>query len=190
LNQDKVLTVAVFDQQLQTTVSLEADLLVLSAAIRPRPQGQKLAEVLRLPLDQDGFFMEAHPKLRPLDFTRSGFFLCGLAQGPKFAGESISQARGAVSRAMAILSRKDMRAEGMITHVDRELCRACGECEKVCLFDAIHVKQDEYERKAAVVAEHLCTGCGACNVACPTGAASLAHFHDDQVNAVIKSFRD
>ncbi len=187
--EDDALNITVFDQQLQTTVNLDADLLVLSAAIRPRPQGQKLAETLRLPLDEDGFFMEAHPKLRPLDFAKAGFYLCGLAQGPKFAGESIAQAQGAVSRAMTILSRKEIVAEGVITHVDIELCRACGECENVCLFEAIHVKPDEAGRKAAVVTESLCTGCGACNVACPTGAASLAHFQDDQVNEVIKTFR-
>ena len=152
-------------------------------------QGQQLAETLRLPLDQDGFFMEAHPKLRPLDFAKAGFYLCGLAQGPKFAGESIAQARGAVSRAMTVLSRKMMVGEGMITHVDRELCRPCGECEKACLFEAIKVEQDELGGKAAVVYEGMCTGCGACNVACPTGAASLAHFQDDQIDGMIKAFR-
>ena len=182
------LHILVFDQQLQAPVHLKADLLVLSTAIRPHPQGQILAETLRLPLDQDGFFMEAHPKLRPLDFSKAGFYLCGLAQGPKFAGESIAQARGAVSRAMGILSRKMMVAEGIITHVDRELCRACGECEKACLFEAIKVEQDKAGRKAAVVNESMCTGCGACNVACPTGAASLAHFEDDQVYGMIKTF--
>ena len=187
--EDDTLSISVFDQHLQVPVQLRADLLVLSAAIRPRPQGQKLAETLRLPLDQDGFFMEAHPKLRPLDFAKAGFYLCGLAQGPKFAGESIAQARGAVSRAMTVLSRKMMVGEGIITHVDRELCRACGECEKACLFEAIKVEQDELGGKAAVVYEGMCTGCGACNVACPTGAASLAHFQDDQIDGMIKAFR-
>jgi len=185
---DNNLSISVFDQQLQIPVQLNADLLVLSAAIRPRPQGQKLATNLRLPLDQDGFFMEAHPKLRPLDFSKAGFYLCGLAQGPKFASESIAQARGAVSRAMTVLSRKTMTSEGMINHVDYELCRACGECEKVCLFEAIRVEVDEQGRKAARVFENICTGCGACNVACPTGAASLAHFRDEQINEMIRAF--
>ena len=131
--------------------------------------------------------MEAHPKLRPLDFSKAGFYLCGLAQGPKFAFESIAQARGAVSRAMTVLSRKTVTSEGMINHVDHELCRACGECEKVCLYEAIKVEEDETGRKTARVVENICTGCGACNVACPTGAASLAHFQDEQINEMIRA---
>jgi heterodisulfide reductase subunit A-like polyferredoxin len=183
------LTLNVIDQQLQMSVRMEADLLVLNSAIRPNPQGQRLAETLRLPLDQDGFFMEAHPKLRPLDFIKPGYYLCGLAQGPKFAVESIAQARGAVSRAMTILSRKMMTASGMIAQVDGGLCRACGACEKACLFEAIQIEQDEEGRKGAVVTEGLCTGCGACNVACPTGAVSPAHFEDAQIEGMIEAFK-
>jgi heterodisulfide reductase subunit A-like polyferredoxin len=178
--------VSIFDQQLQKNIQLKADFLVLSTAIRPGPQNRNLSEILHLPLDQDGFFMEAHPKLRPLDFLKAGFFLCGLAQGPKFSGESIAQAHGAVSRAMSVLSKTELVAQRIITNVDQKLCRACGECEKVCLFDAIHMKENENECKAAVVTRSLCTGCGACNVACPTGAASLSHFQDDQIIGVIK----
>jgi len=181
------LNISVFDAQLQTPVQLEADILVLSTAIRPRTESKKLAEVMRLPLDEDGFFMEAHPKLRPLDFATAGCYLCGLAQGPKFANETIVQARGAVSRAVIVLSKKEIVAEGMINHVDSSLCRACGECEKACCFEAIKVKEVEEGQKLAVVTEALCTGCGACNVACPTGAASLAHFQDEQINVMIEA---
>jgi len=181
------LNISVFDAQLQTPVQLEADILVLSSAIRPRTESKQLAEIMRLPLDEDGFFMEAHPKLRPLDFATAGCYLCGLAQGPKFANETIVQARGAVSRAVMVLSKKEIVAEGMINHVDARLCRACGECEKACCFEAIKVKEVEEGRKLAVVTEALCTGCGACNVACPTGAASLAHFQDQQVNVMIEA---
>jgi heterodisulfide reductase subunit A-like polyferredoxin len=182
--------VSLFDSQLQRRVTLSTDLLVLSAAIRPSEDTRKLGETLRLPLDQDGFFLEAHLKLRPLDFATSGFFLCGLAQGPKFANESIAQARGAVSRAMTILSQKEIVAEGVITQVDPALCRACGECEQTCLFEAIKVTEMEGGKKQAAVTQALCTGCGACNAACPTGAASLAHFRDRQIEAVIKAFSD
>jgi heterodisulfide reductase subunit A-like polyferredoxin len=182
-----VLSISHFDAQLNRPMRMHADLLVLSAAIRPREESKKLAEAMRLPFDQDGFFLEAHLKLRPLDFATAGFFLCGLAQGPKFANEAIAQARGAVSRAVTILSQKEIVAEGVITQVDPALCRACGECERTCLFGAIKVQEVEEGRKQAVVAQALCTGCGACNAACPTGAASLAHFRDKQVNAVIRA---
>jgi heterodisulfide reductase subunit A len=180
------LNISVFDAQLQAPVQLQADLLVLSAAIRPRQESSQLADVLRLPLDEDGFFMEAHPKLRPLDFATPGFYLCGLAQGPKFANEAIVQARGAVSRAVMVLSKKEIVAEGMINQVDPTLCRACGECERACIFEAIKVKETAPGRKLAVVTESLCTGCGVCNVACPTGAASLSHFKDEQIEEMIK----
>ena len=185
-SQENVLNISVFDDQFQTHVQMEADLLVLSVAIRPRKESKQLAEVIKLPLDEDGFFMEAHPKLKPLDFTTAGFYLCGLAQGPKFANEAIAQARGAVSRAAMVLSKEKVVAEGVINHVDSNLCRACGECEKACIFEAIKVKEVEEGRNVAEVTEALCTGCGACNVACPTGAASLAHFRDEQVNVMIE----
>jgi len=175
----------VFDAQLQATVDLPADLLILSAAIRPREESRQLAEVMRLALDEDGFFMEAHPKLRPLDFATPGLYLCGLAQGPKFAVESIAQARGAVSRAVMVLSKKEIVTEGMINQVDETLCRACGECENACIFEAISVKETSGGRQRAMVIEALCQGCGMCNVACPTGAASVAHFKDAQIEEMI-----
>jgi heterodisulfide reductase subunit A-like polyferredoxin len=179
------LTISIIDAQLQAPVQLQADLLVLSAAIRPRDEGKQLADILRLPLDEDGFFMEAHPKLRPLDFATPGFYLCGLAQGPNFANENIVQARGAVSRAVTVLSKKEFVAEGMINRVDSNLCRACGECESACCFEAIKVKETTQGRRQAAVTDALCTGCGVCNVACPTGAASLSHFRDEQIEGVI-----
>lgn len=180
------LAVSVFDAQLQATVQLQADLLVLSAAIRPREESKQLAEVMRLPLDEDGFFMEAHPKLRPLDFATPGVYLCGLAQGPKFAAESIAQARGAVSRAVMVLSKKEIVTEGMVNRVDETLCRACGECENACIFEAISVKETAAGRKRAMVIEALCRGCGVCNVACPTGAAAVSHFKDEQIEEMLK----
>ena len=185
--QDDTLTISVFDAQLQATVQLQADLLILSAAIRPREESKQLADVMRLALDEDGFFMEAHPKLRPLDFATPGVYLCGLAQGPKFAAESIAQARGAVSRAVMVLSKKEIVTEGMINRVDETLCRACGECENACIFEAIGVKETAHGRKQAMVIEALCKGCGVCNVACPTGAATVAHFKDEQIMAVVCS---
>ena len=183
---DNTLVISVIDAQLQVPVRLQADLLILSAAIRPRAESKQLAEVMHLALDEDDFYMEAHPKLRPLDFATPGVYLCGLAQGPKFAAESIAQARGAVSRAVMVLSKKEIVAEGMINRVNENLCRACGECENACIFEAISVKETPLGRKQAMVIEALCKGCGVCNVACPTGAASLSHFKDEQIEEMLK----
>ena len=173
------------DAQMLRPVTVKSDLLVLSAAIRPSETSAKLAETLRLPLDQDGFFLEAHLKLRPLDFATAGFFLCGLAQGPKFANESIAQARGAVSRAMTILSQKEIVAEGVIAQVDPALCRACGKCVEVCPFGAPKLMEQVGGVQISTIQEALCKGCGACSVACPTGAASIRHYNDEEVLTMI-----
>ena len=166
-------------------VTVKSDLLVLSAAIRPSETTAKLAETLRLPLDQDGFFLEAHLKLRPLDFATAGFFLCGLAQGPKFANESIAQARGAVSRATTILSQKEIVAEGVIAQVDPALCRGCGKCVAVCPYGAPQLMEKAEGVQISTIQEALCKGCGACAVACPTGAASIRHFNDEEVLTMV-----
>jgi len=181
------LGVSVFDPQIGQTMEFDADLVVLSAAMIPRDGSRRLSEALKLPLDLEEFFLEAHIKLRPLDFASSGFFLCGLAQGPKFTNEAIAQARGAVSRAVTILSKSEIVAEGMVSQVDPKYCRACGECEKTCAFEAVKVGEVDGGLRRAVVNQSLCTGCGACNVACPTGAVSLAHFRDGQIKAVINA---
>jgi heterodisulfide reductase subunit A-like polyferredoxin len=183
------LKISFFDAQLQASIALRADLLILSAAIRPHEASKRLAEIMRLPLDEDGFFMEAHPKLRPLDFAAPGVYLCGLAQGPNFAAESIAQARGAVSRAVTILSKEEIVTEGMINQVDPTLCRACGECENACCFKAVNVTEIPAGYQLAVVTESLCTGCGVCNVVCPTGAASLSHFKDEQIEGMIRELK-
>ena len=183
--QGDILTISLIDAQLQVPVDLQVDLLVLSAAIRPHQESKQLADAMRLALDEDGFLMEAHPKLRPLDAASPGVYLCGLSQGPKFAGESIAQARGAVSRAVMVLSKKEIVTEGMINRVDSNLCRACGECENACCFKAINIKEIAPGLKQAVVAEAMCTGCGVCNVVCPTGAASVSHFKDEQIEGML-----
>ncbi|MBE9550743.1 MAG: CoB--CoM heterodisulfide reductase iron-sulfur subunit A family protein, partial [Proteobacteria bacterium] len=112
------LKVYVYDQNMRAEIGIDADRVVLSVAIRPYAESRKLADVFKLPLDEDGFFMEAHLKLRPLEFANAGFFLCGQAHGPKFMDESIAQAKGAVSRACTILSKKEMLAGGDVAFVD------------------------------------------------------------------------
>ncbi|MBW1836484.1 MAG: FAD-dependent oxidoreductase [Deltaproteobacteria bacterium] len=174
---DDYLTVAVHDQNLHLDFDLKADVLALSAAIIPHPDSQAIAHTFKLPSDQDGFFMEAHLKLKPLDFAVSGIFLCGLAHGPKFADESIAQAKGAVSRACTILSKAQRMVGGAVANVDDEKCVRCLTCVRTCPFSV-----PIYNEKEGVVYidPAACQACGNCATACPRGAIEVAHHTNEQ----------
>ena len=176
---DGKLRIRVFDSILNREVLLKPDLLVLSSAIRPQPDATEFASKLKLPLTQDGFYMEAHMKLRPLDFANEGMFLCGLAHAPKYISECISQARGAVSRAVTILSQPHLMVGGMISVVDQDNCVACLTCVRSCPFGVpgINVEGFAYVEPAA------CQGCGICATVCPRKAIILQHYSDRQIVA-------
>lgn len=184
VEKDGKLTIDVYDQNFGAEISLETDLLVLSTAIRPHPGSKELARVFKLPVDQDGFFMEAHLKLRPLDFTNAGFFLCGLAHGPKFVDESVAQAKGAVSRACTILSKKRMLAGGDVAHVDAEKCILCLTCVRTCPYGVPRVDEDQ---GVIVIDTAACQGCGNCASACPREAITVGHNTDEQYIAKISA---
>jgi heterodisulfide reductase subunit A-like polyferredoxin len=177
--QDGKVGVKVFDSVLGTDILLEPDMLVLSSAIRPQPDAQEFSSKLKLPLTQDGFYMEAHMKLRPLDFVNDGMYLCGLAHGPKSISESISQARGAVSRAMTILSKPYLMVGGVVSEVDSTRCVACLTCVRSCPFGVPVINDD----KVAYIEPAACQGCGICASACPRKAIKLRHYSDAQVMA-------
>ncbi len=177
--EDGKLRVKVFDSVLGTNILLEPDLLVLSSAIRPQPDTEEISSKLKLPLTQDGFHMEAHMKLRPLDFVNEGMYLCGLAHSPKFASESITQARGAVSRAVTILSQPYLMVGGIISVVDQEKCAACLTCVRSCPFNVPEINEDG----VAYIEPAACRGCGICASACPRKAIKLQHYKDEQVIA-------
>jgi len=179
---DQGLEVSVFDQNLKATLALSADYLILSAAIRPHPLSQEIARVFKLPFDADGFFMEAHQKLRPLDFAASGIFLCGLAHSPKFAEESIAQAEGAAARALGILAQEEMYVSGAVARVDPLKCVICLTCMRTCPFGVPRVDQG-----AGVIAidPAACHGCGNCASACPRQAIEVMHHRDKQFFAQI-----
>jgi len=177
---DGKLTVSVCDEALGgLEIQLEPDLLVLSAAIRPQADAVEFASRLKLPLTQDKFYMEAHMKLRPLDFVNEGMYLCGLAHSPKFISESIVQARGAVSRAMTILSRPFLMVGGIVSVVDSDRCVACLTCVRSCPFDAPRIN----EEGVAYIEAAACQGCGICASLCPRKAITLQHYKDEQVTA-------
>jgi heterodisulfide reductase subunit A len=180
------LKVLVRDPILKKKILIEPDLLVLSAGISPNPDNKNLGQILKVPLGKEGFFLEAHMKLRPVDFATDGVFLCGLAQSPKFIDESISQACGAASRAITILSKEALEIEGSIAKVDEDLCAACKVCVSICESGAAQIVEKN-GRQVSNVIEALCKGCGLCSAACPSGAITIEHFTDKQILAQIRA---
>jgi heterodisulfide reductase subunit A-like polyferredoxin len=176
------LEVTVFDQNLQALIKLPADYLALSAAVRPHAGGKEIHEIFKLPLDADAFFMEAHAKLRPLDFAYDGVFLCGLAHGPKYAEESVSQANGAAARALRILSRAEIMVGGTVAQVAKSHCAECLTCVRTCPYG---VPKIDYHIHAACIDPARCHGCGICVSECPHKAIELMHNRDRQFLAEI-----
>ncbi|MBN2608541.1 MAG: CoB--CoM heterodisulfide reductase iron-sulfur subunit A family protein [Candidatus Fermentibacteraceae bacterium] len=176
--------VTVLDPVLEKEVVIDADLLVLATAIDALPENLKLARMLKVPLNSDGMFLEAHVKLRPVDFATEGIFVCGLAHGPKDMSESLVQARAAAGRALTFLRKKSILAEGTIAEVRRERCSGCGYCQAVCAYSAIEVDPEE---QVAVVNDALCKGCGACVASCRCGALDLRGFSNIQLYSVFNS---
>ncbi len=158
------------------------DLAVLATGLVPSEGAQSLKALLKLPLSPDGFFMEVHPKLRPLDTAADGIFLAGTCQGPKDIADTLAQAHGAASRATTVLFQGKVAIDPVIAFIDEDICSGCGICEQVCEYAALNL--DPY-RRVMTINTALCKGCGACNSACPAGAISLRHFKPDQIMAQV-----
>ncbi|UCE36160.1 MAG: FAD-dependent oxidoreductase [Thermoplasmata archaeon] len=179
------LVVEVVDPILKNILKIKPDKVVLSIGMEPRKENTDLAKMLKVPISKDGFFLEAHMKLRPLDFATDGIFLCGAAHSPKFVNECISQASGAAARACTILSKSEISAEGIVSQVDEELCFGCGICVLNCPYNAVELEE---ETQKAKVVSALCKGCGVCGATCPKHAIVMCHFTDQQVKAQIDAF--
>jgi heterodisulfide reductase subunit A len=175
------LNVTAMDVILGKEIVIDADLVVLSTAIDALPDNEILAKMLKVPLNADGMFLEAHVKLRPVDFATDGVFVCGLAHSPKDIDESLAQAKAAASRALTFLTKKTILAEGTIAEVNSNLCSGCGYCEKVCAYNAIAVNS---ETQTAEVNDALCKGCGTCVASCRCGALDLRGFSNKQLFSV------
>ena len=160
------------------TVALNADLVVLSVGVTANPDNAELAPMLKVPRNAEGFFLEAHMKLRPVDFATDGVFVCGLAHAPKSIEESVAQAAAAAARAESVLSKERIVTEGVVAVVDAERCSGCRICVELCPFEAITYDR---ERRVAVVNPSLCKGCGTCTAACTAGASRLQGFRSDQI---------
>ncbi len=183
---DGSLEVTVKDHILQRPVVLKPDFVTLATAIQPVGLDE-LGQLFKVPLSADGFLLEVHMKLRPVDFAAAGVFMCGLAHYPKSIDESIAQAQAAAARAATILSRKTIEVEGVVSTVDNELCRGCGECVQACPFGAPQLVDIGNGVIVSRIQEALCKGCGACAVACPTGAADIRHFNDKEILTMVKA---
>jgi heterodisulfide reductase subunit A len=185
MGQEK-LAVSVTDSILGESITLNADFVVLSAGVEAPRENAELAKMLKVPLNEDGFFLEAHVKLRPVDFATEGIFVAGMAHSPKCIDESISQAEAAAARAVTIIAHDKYYAEAAVSHVNEELCAGCGVCSKVCPYEAIEIVTEEGLRKSKVN-EALCKGCGTCVSACPSGAMEQYGFTRQQIMAMVEA---
>jgi len=176
----KVLRVIVTDPILGKEIGIDADILSLAAAVVPSSKSHEIANLFKVPLGQDGFFKEAHVKLRPVDFATDGVFLCGTAHYPKHIQESVNQAYGAAGRALTLLAHDIVSVSGAVCDVEEKRCMGCGACAEACTYGAIALKETRQGKKAAVNPV-LCKGCGLCNAVCPTAAISLKHFNNEEV---------
>jgi heterodisulfide reductase subunit A-like polyferredoxin len=178
----KDLKVSVYNPVIGGDVTIKSDLVVLSAATVPYPENESLAQVLKVPLTSYDFFLEAHLKIKPVDFAAAGIFLCGTCHSPKFINETIAQASGAAARAATILSQKELYTEGIAAMVDEDRCAGCALCEENCPYAAIKVNE---ETGVAEVNEVLCMGCGGCSSVCPSNVPYLRQFEPAQLMAMV-----
>ena len=180
------LQVTAKDLVLGQKILIDADYVVLSNGIVPNEDNEELSKMFKVPLNEDGFFLEAHMKLRPVDFATDGVFLCGLAHSPRFIDEAIAQAKAAAGRAALILSKDYITTEGKVAEVNERLCIGCGLCEEVCPYSAVELLEKKvlgHMKKVAQVNPVLCKGCGACTATCRPGAIDLNGFSNPQIVA-------
>jgi heterodisulfide reductase subunit A len=173
------------EQMLDRELILKPDILVLSTSIKPSSGTRELAKLLKVPISNEGFFLEAHIKMRPMDFMEEGIFVCGIAHYPKFIEESISQAQAAAGRATTILSKKPFHYGGTIAVVDPEKCVGCLTCRRTCPFEIPRVDEQFVGvgnlGGAAYIEPTLCHGCGTCTADCPANAIQLLNYTDEQI---------
>jgi heterodisulfide reductase subunit A len=175
-----VLKVTATDYILNKKLELDADIIALAAAVVPSAATKEIAGLFKVVLSPDGFFKEAHVKLRPVEFATDGVYLCGLAHYPKFIQETINQSYGAAGRVLTLLSHDTVVASGSICEVDENKCISCGACITACTYGAIEFYETPQGRKAKVNPV-LCKGDGLCNTKCATNAIQLKHYTDEEL---------
>ena len=180
LSMENSMVVKTYEPMMQEVLEIPTDHLILSTGLEPRSENEEIAKMLKVPLNADGFFLEAHVKLRPVDFSTEGMFVAGTCHSPKFITESISQAYAAASRAGTLLSQDKYKTEANVSSVNEEMCSGCGLCISVCPYSAI-----ELEEGKAKINEVLCKCCGSCAAVCPSSAMEQKGFKNDQLHAMI-----
>jgi heterodisulfide reductase subunit A len=175
-----VLRISVTDPILGKKIAIDADYLSLAAAVVPAADNRALSQQFKVTLGPDDFFKEAHVKLRPVEFSAEGVYLCGMAHYPKSIPETINQAYGAASRVLTLLSHDTVTVSGSVCSVRENDCVSCGACLTACTYGAIEFRETAEGRKAWVNPV-LCKGDGVCNAVCPTGAVYLKHFTDEDI---------
>ena len=177
------LKVTVTDRVLRRPLQISPDIITLATAIAPH-DNTPLAKLYKISTTQEGFFLEAHMKLRPVDFASDGIFLAGLCHYPKPIEESIAQAKAASARAASILMKEAIEIEPIVSVVDPDKCNGCGICERVCPYDAIHLVEVDGVIKAQNIPAS-CKGCGLCAASCPSKAVDMCHFSQHQIRAQV-----
>jgi heterodisulfide reductase subunit A len=163
------------------SIVIEADHLILSTGIKAEKENKRISDMLKVPLNANGFYVEAHMKLRPVDFATEGLFLCGLAHSPKMIDENISQAKAAAARAATILSKTYLEVGAQVSIVNQDKCISCMTCVKACPYGA---PSCNYNHKAEIE-RAKCMGCGICVSECPAHAIQLNHFKSDHFKSMI-----
>ncbi len=186
LKQARGVKVRVMDRLLGEDLEIPASLVVLSSGIAPG-DNQELSKILKAPLTAEGFFLEAHAKLRPVEIAVDGVYLCGLAHGPKSLEESVAQAKAAAAKATIPLAKGRVAVAPIVSRVDQDACIGCGICESLCPFNAIRLSKVGKRKKAQTITAS-CKGCGICASHCPTIAISMGGFTDDAIMAQIHAF--
>ncbi|MHC4537297.1 MAG: CoB-CoM heterodisulfide reductase HdrA2 [Planctomycetota bacterium] len=183
----KNLKLRVEDTDLGKVIEREFEIVILSVGIEPRHDSDVIQKLLTLSKTSDGFFMESHPKLKPVDAPTPGIFMCGCAEGPKDIKDSVTQASAAAARANILMAQGKVTVEAITSYIDPEKCTGCGACAKVCPYNAIDFDK---EKKLATVIEAACAGCGTCGAECRYDAITMKHFTDEQIHNQIDAITE
>ena len=184
-DEDHNIIIRAEDTLLQQPLEMKVDLFVLSTGLEPRADADKITSLLRIQKSADGFFLEAHPKLRPVDTLTDGIFIAGVAQGPKDIPDSVSQAKGAAASAITLMAQGEVEIEPFFAIIRPERCIGCGMCVENCAYGAIDIIDDRRFGKIAAVNETLCKGCGACSGNCRCSAIDIKGFSAEQIYSII-----